>query len=100
MTVQFTDIRGAIYHLLKGLENSKDSVKPCINKIVKDYTIKLKASENEQIVLEYTYSKSKLTISGSYEVKNRYGNVVSTWKLVALYLFCKSFLCATYIGNI
>ena len=78
LTVQFTDIRGAIYHLLKGLENSKDSVKPCINKIVKDYTIKLKASENEQIVLEYAYSKSKLTISGSYEVKNRYGNVVST----------------------
>ena len=64
---------------MKGIiDDSKDSAKPCINKKFKDCTIKLKASENEPIVMEYSYSKSKLTISGAYEVKNRYGNVVST----------------------
>ena len=56
----------------------QDSAKPYIHKKLKDCTIKLKASENEPIVMEYAYSKSKLTISGAYEVKNRYGNVVST----------------------
>ena len=78
LAVRFTDIRGAIYHLSKGLDNLKDSAKPYINKNVKICTIKLKGSENEQIVMEYAYSKSKLTVSGAYEVMNCYGNVVST----------------------
>ena len=49
LTVRFTDIRSA-----------KDSAKPYINKKLKDCTIKLKASENKPIVMEYAYSKSNL----------------------------------------
>ena len=70
------DIRSAIYHLSKELDDSKGSAKPYINKKVKDCTTKPKASENEPIVMEYAYSKSELTISGAYVAKNRYGNVV------------------------
>ena len=51
---------------------------PYLNKKVKDCAIKFKATENEPIVIEYTYSKSKVTISGAYEVKNCYGNMMST----------------------
>ena len=76
--VRFTEIASAIYHLSKGLDDSKDSARPYLNKKVKDCTIKLKATENEPIVMEYAYSKSKVTISGAYEVKNSYGNMVST----------------------
>ena len=66
LTVLFTYIRSAIYHLSKGLDDSKDSAKSCYMRT--------------PIVMEYAYSKSKLTISGAYEVKNCYGNVVSTMK--------------------
>ena len=79
MTVRFTDIRSDIYHLSKRLDDSKDSAKPCINKKKsKIAQKKFKASENEPIVAVCVYSSSKLTTSGAYEVKNRYGNVVST----------------------
>ena len=66
MTVLSTYIRSAIYHLSKGLDDSKDSAKSCYMRT--------------PIVMEYAYSKSKLTISDAYEVKNCYGNVVSTMK--------------------
>ena len=78
LTVRFTDIRSAIYRLSKELDDSKDSTKPYTNKKVKDCTIKLKASKNEPNVMEYAYSRSKLTISGGFALKNCYGNVVST----------------------
>ena len=77
-TVRFTEIASAIYHLSKGLDDSKDSARPYLNKKVKDCTMKLKATENEPIVMENAYSKSKVTISIAYEVKNSYGNMVST----------------------
>ena len=51
---------------------------PYLNKKVQDCAIKFKETENEPIVIEYTYSKSKVTISGAYEVKNCYGNMMST----------------------
>ena len=51
---------------------------PYLNKKVQDCAIKFKETENEPIVIEYTYSKSKVTISDAYEVKNCYGNMMST----------------------
>ena len=39
LTVRFTEIRNAIYHLSKGLDDSKDSTKPYKNTIKKSKTV-------------------------------------------------------------